>query len=194
MLWLDESGIPYGSPALVYRTKEEYGCLSNMAAGFELVVGSFRVASSEALYQALRYPDQPDWQREILAAPTPRRAKMAAKKAGRRFHSRPDWNELQVPVMRWVLALKLRQHPLALGTLMSTGARPIVERSRRDDFWGAVLDGPEVLRSTNQLGRQLMTLRDGVALGYSLLELAALPAPGSMRLCDHLLSTVSSWA
>lgn len=185
MLWLDESGIPHDGPALVYRTNDEHGCLSNMAAGFELVVGSFRVASSEALYQALRYPHQPDWQREILAAPAPMRAKMAAKKAGRRAQSRPDWSQLQVPVMRWVLAL---------ATLMSTGARPIVERSRRDDFWGAVLEVPGVLRGANQLGRQLMTLRDGVALGHSLLELAALPAPGSMHLCGHLLLTVSSWA
>ena len=44
--------------------------------------------------------------------------------------------------------------------LESTGDRPIVEESRRDDFWGAKPTGDHLLVGMNILGRLLMELRD----------------------------------
>jgi len=80
------------------------GVLSNMSNKFPLTIGGVRVRSTEALYQALRFPHQPDWQQEILDAPHAMRAKMAAKKSRRRkLHSRTDWEAIQVDVMRWCL-------------------------------------------------------------------------------------------
>jgi predicted NAD-dependent protein-ADP-ribosyltransferase YbiA (DUF1768 family) len=84
-----------------FRVAEEWGGLSNMSNDFPLRVNGLRIGSSEALYQACRFPHRPDWQQEILAAPHAMQAKMAAKKQGRRKeHSRPNWEEIQVEVMR----------------------------------------------------------------------------------------------
>jgi predicted NAD-dependent protein-ADP-ribosyltransferase YbiA (DUF1768 family) len=237
------------------------GQLSNMSPSYPLMIGGVKVDSTEALYQALRFPHEPDWQREILAAPNAMRAKMAAKKGfdlrlmsavdgvsriptegknlvvvaaveqvlhfrifdghgktvvdmdekrlteqvraiedlrkqlkrwwppheltgkekarvitavtsivghtprrdGRSgFHSRPDWQKIRVEVMRWVIRVRLAQHyrDFFVRLLDWTESRPIVERSRKDQFWGAVLGEDGVLRGGNQLGRLLVELRD----------------------------------
>ena len=147
--------------AVVYKVGEEFGGLSNMHNGYPLELGDVKVKSSEALYQACRYPHRPEWQREILEAPHAMMAKMAAKKAGRRADSRPDWDSVRVEIMRWVLDTKLDQHFGEFYQLLRrTGQRPIVERSRRDRFWGAVLGKDDVLRGENMLGCLLMEIRD----------------------------------
>jgi hypothetical protein len=96
-------------------------------------------------------------------------AKMKAKKEGRRKeHSRPDWEEIQVEIMRWCLRVKLAQHVTKFGGLLRWSApRPIVERSRKDRFWGAILEADGVLRGQNRLGRLLMALREEL-LAYKL--------------------------
>lgn len=154
-----------------YKVNEEWGGLSNMSNDFPLLVNGLQVGSSEALYQACRFPHRPNWQKEILDAPHAMQAKMKAKKEGRRKdHSRPDWEEVQVEIMRWCLRVKLAQHIKKFGGLLRWSApRPIVERSRKDRFWGAVLEGDGVLRGENQLGRLLMELRE---------ELLACKQPG----------------
>jgi ribA/ribD-fused uncharacterized protein len=145
-----------------YKVNDEYCGLSNMSNEFPLRVNGLRVGSSEALYQACRFPHRPDWQQEILDAPHAMRAKMVAKKEGRRKeHSRADWEQVQEAVMRWCLRVKLAQHARQFGGLLRWSApRPIVERSRKDRFWGAVLEKDGVLRGENRLGRLLMGLRD----------------------------------
>ena len=49
------------------KTQEEFGGLSNMAAGFPLRVNGADIPTSEALYQACRFPHLPDVQRLIVA-------------------------------------------------------------------------------------------------------------------------------
>ena len=72
----------------------------------------------------------------ILGQKSPMTAKMKAKPY--RNDSRPDWDEVRVEVMRWYLHVKLVQHWEKFGNLLlSTGNRPIVEESGRDQFWGA---------------------------------------------------------
>ena len=87
---------------------------------------------------------------------------MKAKKEGRRKeHSQPDWEEVQVEIIRWCLRVKLAQHLKKFGGLLRWSApRAIVERSRKDRFWGAVLERDGVLRGENRLGRLLMELRE----------------------------------
>lgn len=86
----------------------------------------------------MRFPHRPDWQKEILDAPHAMQAKMKSKKEGRRTSgSRADWQEVQVAVMRWVLRVKLVGHPREFGRLLRTTMNlPIVERSRKDRYWG----------------------------------------------------------
>lgn len=145
--------------AVFYKTKEALGGLSNMAAGFPLQVNNLDIRTSEALYQALRFPQQPAIQQEIIDQASPMAAKMVSKK--HRPLTRADWPEVRVKIMRWCLRVKLLQHWEAFGgLLLSTGERPIVERSRRDRFWGAVLDKEQqTLEGENVLGRLLMELR-----------------------------------
>lgn len=145
-----------------FKVKEEWGGLSNMSNEFPLVIGGVPVGSSEALYQAMRYPHRPDWQREILDAPHAMAAKMKSKKDGRRkTGTRADWEQVQDDVMRWVLRVKMVYHPREFGRLLTASrGRSIVERSRTDRYWGAVLEKDGVLRGANRLGRLLMELRD----------------------------------
>ena len=139
------------------------GRLSNMSGAFPLEIGGVRVRSTEALYQACRFPHEPGWQREILEAGNAMQAKMKSKKEGRRRdHSRPDWEDVKLQLMRWCLHVKLAQHyrDFYVRLLAWTAGRPIVERSRNDHFWGAVAGEDGVLRGENRLGRLLAEVRD----------------------------------
>lgn len=150
--------------AIVFRkTKEEWGAFSNMAAGFPLAVplaegGPIDVRTAEALYQACRFPDHPDVQRQILAQASPMPAKWVSRKHARL--TRTDWDAVRVSVMRWCLWLKLLQHPTTFGRLLlATEQHPIVEESARDDFWGATPRGDELV-GRNVLGCLLGEVRD----------------------------------
>lgn len=144
------------------KTREEWGGLSNMAAGFPLRVNGEDVRTSEALYQACRFPDRPDVQRKIIAERSPMAAKMRSKPY-RQEHCRPDWDDVRVDVMRWCLRVKLAQNYYKFKQLLlETGDRDIVEYSRKDTFWGAKIEQDGCLRGANMLGYLLMELRKQV--------------------------------
>lgn len=144
--------------AIFLKTKERYGGLSNMAGGFPLRVNGILILTSEALYQTCRFPHRPELQRLIIEQRSPMTAKMKSKP--HRRDSRPDWNRVRVAIMRWCLRVKLAQHWETFGELLqSTGDLPIVEQSRKDDFWGAKPADEQTLQGVNALGRLLMELR-----------------------------------
>ncbi|WP_417422001.1 NADAR family protein [Halomonas sp.] len=146
---------------VVYKTKETFGGLSNMASGYPLQINGVRILTSEALYQACRFPQMPEVQREIIRQHSPMTAKMKSKP--HRKDSRPDWDEVRHMVMRWCLRVKLSQNYEEFGRLLlGTCDKPIVEQSRKDDFWGAKLAGEsgDILVGQNVLGRLLMELRE----------------------------------
>ena len=89
--------------AVFFKTRERFGGLSNMAAGFPLEVNDVPIRTSEALYQACRFPHKPDVQRRIVAERSPMTAKMRGKPF--RKQSRPDWESVRVGIMRWCLAV-----------------------------------------------------------------------------------------
>ena len=140
------------------KTKERFGGLSNMAGGYPLRVNDIDVLTSEALYQACRFPHLPEVQSTIIAQKSPMAAKMKSKSYRR--DSRDDWNQINVKVMRWCLRVKLAQNWDKFGKLLrETGDMPIVEESKRDSFWGAKPIDENTLVGTNVLGRLLMELR-----------------------------------
>src|SRR5688572_21636568 len=113
-------------------TKAAFGGLSNMAGGYPLRVNGVFIPSSEALYQACRFPHMPDVQRLIISQRSPMTAKMVSKP--HREQSRPDWDRIRVRVMRWCLRVKLAMNWNEFsGLLLSTNDLHIVEDSRRDD-------------------------------------------------------------
>jgi len=150
-----------GEVVVVYKTKEDFGGLSNMASGYPLQINGVRILTSEALYQACRFPHMPEVQREIIGQHSPMTAKMKSKP--HRKDSRPDWDEVRYKVMRWCLRVKLSQNYEEFGRLLlATRNQPIVEQSRKDDYWGAKLAGEtgDTLIGQNVLGRLLMELRE----------------------------------
>lgn len=146
--------------AVFRKTNEPFGGLSNMAPGFPLVVNNTRIRTSEALYQACRFPSRSDVQRQIIADRSPMNAKMRSKPF--RGDTRPDWDLVRVQVMRWCLRVKLAQNWQKFGNLLlSTGESPIVEKKlRRTDFWASTEQPDGTLVGMNVLGRLLMELRE----------------------------------
>lgn len=145
--------------AVFLKTTERFGGLSNMAGGYPLRINDIKILTTEALYQACRFPHRPDVQKIIIGQASPMTAKMKSKSY--RKDSRPDWDDVRVKIMWWCLRVKLAQNweqfaPL----LLSTGSKPIVEESRRDPFWGAKPVGNQILIGTNVLGQLLTLLRD----------------------------------
>ncbi len=130
-----------------------------MAGGYPLSINGIRIPTSEALYQACRFPHKPDIQKLIIGQASPMTAKMVSKP--HRKDSRLDWDEVRVQIMHWCLRVKLVQHWEKFSNLLlSTEDRPIVEESYRDPFWGAKPTNTETLIGINVLGQLLTELRE----------------------------------
>lgn len=147
------------SKSVVFRkTTEQWGGLSNMCAGFDLVVNNVQIQSSEILYQACRFPHYPSLQLEILSESNP----MIAKKIAKRNinHTRQGWDSNRISIMKWVVFSKLCQNwDLFYLLLDSTGDNFIVEHSEKDLFWGARKKN-DSFYGVNALGRILMFTRN----------------------------------
>jgi ribA/ribD-fused uncharacterized protein len=163
------AGLDESAPPATYRrsqcvtflkTVDRWGGFSNMASGFPLVVNDIAIATSEALYQACRFPHRADVQREIVAQTNPMVAKMKSRKY--RQDSRRDFISVRVPIMWWSLRVKLACNTATFAPLLlATEERTIVEQSSRDAYWGAVpsKDDKAMLIGHNILGRLLVLLR-----------------------------------
>jgi predicted NAD-dependent protein-ADP-ribosyltransferase YbiA (DUF1768 family) len=167
------------------KTSVGFGGLSNMAAGFGLMLHGIPIRTSEHLYQALKLHDHPEAQRQVLSKASPLQAKWAAKGHVQAGRQRADWEDVKVELMAWCLRVKLAQHPIAFGNLLAkTGVLPIVEvtKKRSADFWGAYCaaleDDPPRGECVghNVLGTLLMRLRD-FHRESSPEEWLAIPAP-----------------
>ena len=161
--------------AIFLKTSDEFGGLSNMAPGYPLFVTGAAIRTSEALYQACRFPNHPELQDLIINQMSPMTAKMKSKPF--RDKTRDDWMGIRVNVMRWCLRVKLLQNYERFSVLLqSTGDRPIVEKKlRRSDFWGALERPDGMLVGRNALGRLLMELRE--AMPDSRDDFLAIPPP-----------------
>lgn len=138
------------------KTKELYGGLSNMAGGFPIVLEGISIRNSEALYQAFRYPANPEVQEILLKQASPIACKI--KSRGAIELTREDWMDVRVKIMYWCLRKKLEQNSSFRELLESTGNLPIVEISSRDDFWGAKKSDDQAI-GQNVLGKLLDKLR-----------------------------------
>ncbi|GAA4053179.1 NADAR family protein [Flavobacterium cheonanense] len=128
---------------------------------YPLLVNKRRILTSEALYQACRFPDYPEIQEEIIKQKSPMAAKMKSK-PHRLKCTRADFEEEKVAIMYWCLRVKLACNPNGFGHLLKkTGTRPIVEVSHKDLFWGTKEDksNPNNVIGVNVLGQLLMELR-----------------------------------
>ena len=113
------------------KTKDLYGELSNMCSGFPLKINGFNILTSEALYQACRFPFLPEAQKKIINEKSPMTAKMVSKPF--RIDTREDWDDVRIDIMYWCLRVKLAQNFVTFGKLLeNTYDKPIVEDSTKD--------------------------------------------------------------
>lgn len=147
------------SESVVFRkTKEEWGGLSNMAAGFPININETIIPTSEHLYQACRFPDYPELQWDIINEKSPMKAKWIGR-ANIKL-TRPDWDDLQFKIMEWSIKVKLFQNWDSFSDLLrATNDKNIVELTPKPKIWGAVRNG-DYLEGINALGRLLMHLRE----------------------------------
>lgn len=147
--------------AFFKKTTEQWGELSNMAAGFPLCVNGISIRSTEALYQACRFPKHPELQRLIISQTSPMTAKMVGKP--HRGKTRDDWEQKKVLIMKWCLRVKLCQNwDKFYKVLKESEGKDIVEISNKDAYWGAKPDKDHICLGVNALGRLLMELREQV--------------------------------
>lgn len=150
-----------------WKTTEKWGELSNMASGFVLSVNDLLIPSSEALYQACRFPNNPEIQNSIIWQPNAMYAKREAQHY-KRF-TRNDWQQYRILIMKWCLRVKILQHwDLLSRILLETRELPIVEFSKNDTFWGACPMQENKLVGENVLGRLLMEIREKIKLNPEL--------------------------
>lgn len=140
------------------KTSEAFGGLSNMAPGFTIKINNQQILTSEALYQACRFPNNPDIQKMIIEQRSPMIAKDISKKYNEL--TRSDWDNQRIKIMRWCLRAKLVYNWFTFGELLeATDGKNIVEDSGKDLFWGAKRK-EDIFEGVNALGRLLMQLRE----------------------------------
>jgi ribA/ribD-fused uncharacterized protein len=146
-----------------FRTRKQWGPLSNIHARFPFLLGRLYIGSSEHLYQALRLP-LTLLQEYILAADFPMGAKRRAYEYDIIATTIATWDHERVHAMRVVLALKTLAYTEFFKDLFEAAAeRQIVERSSNDPFWGAVLQNDnETLIGKNLLGELWMEVIEHV--------------------------------
>jgi len=141
-------------------TKGKYGELSNMAPNFPIRINNIEIRNVEVLYQALRFPDFPEIQKQLFTYSSP----ISAKKYGRTVieKTRVDWERHRFKIMKFCIEVKLHQNFDTFSkALLSTGNLAIVEYTDKDKVWGAITEGNTYI-GTNALGRLLMELREQI--------------------------------
>jgi N-glycosidase YbiA len=134
-----------------YSTREVYGALSNFAL-YPIELDGLRWPTVEHYFQAQKFAGTPHVE-AIRQAPSPTVAARMGRSRARPL--RPDWALVKDEIMLRAVRAKFAQHADLAALLLSTGDALIVERSRRDRYWGAGADGS----GANNLGLILMTVR-----------------------------------
>lgn len=148
--------------AVFSKVREQWGGFSNMANSLSFTdpATGLHWGSSEAWYQAKRFPEDAAHQRAIMKAPHAFASKEVAYQ--KITESRGDWGKVKVAMMAQALALKA-QNPAFVTVLSDSGTLAIVEKSARDQFWGAKPVDGDALYGANVLGQLLMALRTVLA-------------------------------
>jgi predicted NAD-dependent protein-ADP-ribosyltransferase YbiA (DUF1768 family) len=166
--------------AWFHSSRDQHWSLWYMASGLPIVVGVLKWNSSEALYLACNYSSLivcipatrkinnviPYVRKRIQAAATPMASKMTQRCAVKADLVRRDWadpaKETRIHAMNWVLEEKLFCNEIFKDALLATGNKPIVEVSRKDEFWGCKPISGDRLTGKNILGQLLTALRSRI--------------------------------
>lgn len=141
------------------KVRDPFGNLSNMAnTPFE--VNGVRWASSEAYYQAMRFPHLPDLQEQIRKQSNGYTAKVLAHE--NKHLTRPDWEEVKHHAMAHAITMKLTNEAFREDLIAAQG-KDIVELSVKDPHWGAQPKGDRLV-GQDMLGSLLTQLNEGARM------------------------------
>jgi len=115
-----------------------------------IILDGIKYPTLEHAFQAAKTLDLEE-RMEILACPTPGRA----KRAGKRVTQRPGWLNRRIDVMTSLVSQKFQRNTKLGQLLLSTGEKELIEGNNyKDTFWG-IFKG----RGENNLGKILMEVR-----------------------------------
>jgi len=114
-------------------------------------IGSFIYPTNEHWYQSEKCKDWYD-KLDIIMADTPKEA----KKLGRYFEMREDWDERKLVCMYKGLKAKFTQHRDLKKMLLDTEDAQLIEDSPFDNYWGRGKN----YKGQNKMGKLLMKLRE----------------------------------
>jgi len=136
-----------------YRADDAHGFLSNFWVGRPLHVYPYAFATSEHIYQALKFSGNPEAFGKIRDAAS---AKDAAALGRTLPNPRADWDEVRNFAMRLALLLKFEAGELRT-LLLDTKDALLVEDTQKsgDTYWGETAPGV----GSNTLGKLLMETR-----------------------------------
>jgi ribA/ribD-fused uncharacterized protein len=113
----------------------------------------------EHYFQAMKFPDHPEYQETIRVSKTPAQAKRLGKTT--EFTARSDWSTEKDAIMLKALREKFSdRHPKLKQMLLETNEALIQDISPLDNYWGVGKKGT----GQNKLGKLLMTVRDELRL------------------------------
>ncbi len=153
-----EAGVPYaeGEPIYFNGAKLEPFKEFDNRYPVKFTLDGKEWNSVEHYYQAMKFPELPDYQEQIRLAPT---ATAAAKLGKTKDPSKPiraDWKEKRESILQTALVAKFDQNPALDKMLIDTYPRPLVFADANDAFWGY----GRTKMGQNKLGTLLMNLRN----------------------------------
>jgi len=127
----------------------EFGFLSNFHPCKVMLSGT-DYPSVEHAFQAGK-TRSPTERLKILNAPTPGEA----RRLGQEVDLRPDWEDVKIVLMKFLVRKKFNRDPVLAQQLLDTGDAELIEGNHwKDRFWG-VYRG----KGRNHLGKILMEVR-----------------------------------
>jgi ribA/ribD-fused uncharacterized protein len=157
----DEAGAAAAGVAAVeairfYSNSETFKEFSNFFPA-KFTIDGKTYPTVEHYFQAMKFPNNPAFQDQVIAQKTPAGAKkMGATKV---IPIRTDWDEVRDSVMAKALRAKFAQNEELKTLLLSTKDKKLEEASPTDSYWGTGKNG----KGQNRLGKLLMELRAELA-------------------------------
>jgi ribA/ribD-fused uncharacterized protein len=151
-------------PITFKGSRKPWGWLGNMSP-FPIEFNGKTWRTTEALFQAMRFPEDSPIRELIRDEKSPMTAKNVAK-SHQSSMTVIQLSEEDVENMVVCLRLKLEQHPELQEELMTSEDREIIEdvtsRGRQGSnlFWGGLLNERQEWEGHNQLGKLWMELRE----------------------------------
>lgn len=140
-----------------YKVKDAFGCFSNFSP-HAIYINGQHWQTVEHYYQAQKFVNTKDQDaiQLIWAANTPEYA--AALGRDRTRQIRPDWELVNLSIMREAVLTKFLTHLDIQKILLSTGDQIIIEDSPTDYYWGCGLEK----NGQNHLGKILVSVREEI--------------------------------